>query len=192
MDFIRKNASEFQSGYTGYYLKPATCPHCGVGTDAVVTAREVFPFTGNANLLFASAKCTGCHRTFFFSCVRESGNSDAEVVSIYPNTADPFRNETLEKISPRFMNLYNQGIAAEKEGHIELAALGYCKALEILDYLQQRELINTPDLIRILGDEYTHYEKDYPEQDLVILKGYMEIFLKQIEMQYMIRHMTKD
>ena len=92
MDFIRKNASEFQSGYTGYYLKPATCPHCGVGTDAVVTAREVFPFTGNANLLFASAKCTGCHRTFFFSCVRESGNSDAEVVSIYPNTADPFRN----------------------------------------------------------------------------------------------------
>ena len=79
MDFIRKNASEFQSGYTGYYLKPATCPHCGVGTDAVVTAREVFPFTGNANLLFASAKCTGCHRTFFFSCVRESGNSDAEV-----------------------------------------------------------------------------------------------------------------
>jgi predicted amidophosphoribosyltransferase len=29
MDFIRKNASEFQSGYTGYYLKPATCPHCG-------------------------------------------------------------------------------------------------------------------------------------------------------------------
>ena len=218
MDFIRKNASEFQSGYTGYYLKPATCPHCGVGTDAVVTAREVFPFTGNANLLFASAKCTGCHRTFFFSCVRESGNADAEVVSIYPNTADPFRNETLEKISPRFMNLYNQGIAAEKEGHIELAALGYCKALEILvkdyaiseldkpaeevveknlfdsvaDYLQQRELINTPDLIRILGDEYTHYEKDYPEQDLVILKGYMEIFLKQIEMQFMIRHMTKD
>ena len=116
------------------------------------------------------------------------------------------------------MNLYNQGIAAEKEGHIELAALGYCKALEILvkdyaiselgkpaeevvkknlfdsvaDYLQQRELINTPDLIRILGDEYTHYEKDYPEQDLVILKGYMEIFLKQIEMQYMIRHMKKD
>ena len=52
MDFIRKNASEFQSGYTGYYLKPATRPHCGVGTDAVVTAREVFPFTGNANLLF--------------------------------------------------------------------------------------------------------------------------------------------
>ena len=62
----------------------------------------------------------------------------------------------------------------------------------VADYLQQRELINTPDLIRILGDEYTHYDKDYPEQDLVILKGYMEIFLKQIEMQYMIRHMTKD
>ena len=35
MNFLRKNANEFQSGYTGYYLKPATCPHCGEKIDPI-------------------------------------------------------------------------------------------------------------------------------------------------------------
>ena len=183
MNFIRKNASEFQQGYTGFYLKPAVCPHCGTGT--------------------------------VFANLRESGNTDAEVVCIYPSLAKEYTNDTLEKISPRFIAMYNQSLRSEKAGDTELAALGYCSALETLvkdyalselgkpaeevvtkqlfdaisDYLLQKDLINTPDLRRILGDNYTHYEEKYPEQDLLILKGYMEIFLKQIEMQYLIKHM---
>jgi hypothetical protein len=215
MNFIRKNASEFQQGYTGFYLKPAVCPHCGTGTDAVSTAREVFAFSANANLLLSSVKCTSCSKTFFFANLRESGNTDAEVVCIYPSLAKEYTNDTLEKISPRFIAMYNQSLRSEKAGDTELAALGYCSALETLvkdyalselgkpaeevvtkqlfdaisDYLLQKDLINTPDLRRILGDNYTHYEEKYPEQDLLILKGYMEIFLKQIEMQYLIKHM---
>ena len=214
MNFLRKNANEFQSGYTGYYLKPATCPHCGVGTDAVATAREIFAYSGSSNLLLSAAKCTGCHKTFFYANLRESGNSDAEMVCIYPDRKLDYKNETLEKISPRFIRMYNQALNSEKIGDIELAAIGFCAALETLikdyaidelgkpaeevavknlyqviaEYLLQKDLINTPDLIRILGDDYVHYEDRYPVHDLVILKGYMEIFLKQIEMQYMISH----
>ena len=213
MNYLRKNSNEFQSGYTGCYLKPATCPHCGTGTDAVSTAREIFAYSGSSNLLLSAAKCTSCHRTFFFANLRESGNSDAEVVCMYPDKNIVYENDTLKKVSPRFIRMYNQALYAEKNGDTELAAIGYCTALTTLikdyaigvlgkpaeevasrnlyqvigDYLLQKELINTPDLIRILGDDYVHYNDRYPTRDLVILKGYMEIFLKQIEMQLLIR-----
>lgn len=213
MNYLRKNSNEFQSGYTGCYLKPATCPHCGTGTDAVSTAREIFAYSGSSNLLLSAAKCTSCHRTFFFANLRESGNSDAEVVCIYPDKKTEYDNETLKKVSPRFICMYNQAMRSEKNGDTELAAIGYCTALRTLikdyavnelgnpaeevaskslyqvigDYLLQRDLINTPDLIRILGDDYVHYNDRYPARDFVILKGYMEIFLKQIEMQLLIR-----
>ena len=136
------------------------------------------------------------------------------MVCIYPDRKLDYKNETLEKVSPRFIRMYNQALNSEKIGDIELAAIGLCAALETLikdyaidelgkpaeevavknlyqviaEYLLQKDLINTPDLIRILGDDYVHYEDRYPVHDLVILKGYMEIFLKQIEMQYMISH----
>ena len=123
-------------------------------------------------------------------------------------------DETSEQIITALDTLQADTLKAEKIGDIELAAIGLCAALETLikdyaidelgkpaeevavknlyqviaEYLLQKDLINTPDLIRILGDDYVHYEDRYPVHDLVILKGYMEIFLKQIEMQYMIGH----
>ena len=109
MNFLRKNANEFQSGYTGYYLKPATCPHCGVGTDAVATAREIFAYSGSSNLLLSAAKCTGCHKTFFYANLRESGNSDAEMVCIYPDRKLDYKNETLEKVRFLLENVVQNG-----------------------------------------------------------------------------------
>lgn len=58
----------------------------------------------------------------------------------------------------------------------------------IATYLQQADLVNTADVVRILGNDYTHYERKYPEHDFVLLKKYMEIFLSQIEVKYMIKH----
>ena len=43
-------------------------------------------------------------------------------------------------------------------------------------------------VVRILGNDYTHYERKYPQHDFELLKGYMEIFLKQIEVRYMVNH----
>ena len=182
MNFLRKNANEFQSGYTGYYLKPATCPHCGVGTDAVATAREIFAYSGSSNLLLSAAKCTGCHKTFFYANLRESGNSDAEMVCIYPDRKLDYKGfcAALETLIKDYA-IDELGKPAE-----EVAVKNLYQV--IAEYLLQKDLINTPDLIRILGDDYVHYEDRYPVHDLVILKGYMEIFLKQIEMQYMISH----
>ncbi|MSA02943.1 DUF4145 domain-containing protein [Lactonifactor sp. BIOML-A3] len=126
----------------------------------------------------------------------------------------PYKNDILSNISERFINMYNQSLQAEFVENIELAAIGYRSALEILvkdfavielnkthdevvkkslcsaigEYLAQPELVQTADVIRILGNDYTHYQRKYPEHDFTLLKGYMEIFIKQIEVQYMVKH----
>ena len=126
----------------------------------------------------------------------------------------PYTNEILSSISERFINMYNQALQAEFVDNIELAAIGYRSALEILvkdyainelgkdsdevskkslcnaigEYLNQQDLVATADVIRILGNDYTHYKRKFPEHDFDLLKGYMNIFLKQIEVQYMISH----
>ena len=124
------------------------------------------------------------------------------------------KNENLAAISERFIDMYNQALQAEYNQNFELAAIGFRSSLEILikdyaiqelgepaetvakqslcnaiaTYLQQADLVNTADVVRILGNDYTHYKRKYPEHDFVLLKKYMEIFLSQIEVKYMIKH----
>lgn len=126
----------------------------------------------------------------------------------------PYCNDILATISPKFIDMYNQALQSEHAGNIELAAIGYRASLEVLvkdfainelhepannveekklfdaisQYLNQPDLINTADVVRILGNDYTHYKRKYPQHDFELLKGYMDIFLKQIEVQYMINH----
>lgn len=162
-----------------------------------------------------SCICTSCRKTFFFGCYKNRAASDnAPMVCLYPSAISNYDNQLLENISPRFIDMYNQALRAEATGDIELAANGYRSAIEILvkdyaiselkvskeevckkdlfkaisEYLKQEELIKTSDVIRILGNDFTHYERKYPQHDFSILKGYLNIFIKQIEAQYMINH----
>ena len=39
------------------------------------------------------------------------------------------------------------------------------------------------DVVRILGNDNTHYERDYENIDFSILKQYLNIFIEMIEVQ---------
>lgn len=211
-EYLIKKASAFGS-YSGNFKKPSVCPHCGFGTDAPLSEKNVFFFNGH-QLFVSVCRCTACNKNFFFAYEYNAGKTDYDPI-IYPCKAfTPFSNEILENISPRFINMYNQALQAEFHNHLELAAVGYRSALEFLikdyaikelnqsseevvtkklcnaiaTYLNQEDLVKTADVVRILGNDYTHYERKYPQHDFELLKGYMEIFLKQIEVQYMVKH----
>lgn len=210
--YLTKPASIFSSNLRGNYIKPATCPFCGYGTDATFVKKEIYSFDKNY-ILAGSCKCTSCEKIFFFACEYEE-NLLHNPILYPPISFTPFKNETLSAISERFIDVYNQALQCEFVGNIELAAIGYRSSLEILikdfaikeleksleevsskklcaaisEYLNQPELVRTADVIRILGNDYTHYKRKYPEHDFHLLKGYMDIFLKQIEVQYMINH----
>lgn len=215
MKFITKSASSFYSSFSFKYQKPAICPHCGFGTDAIVKENNYYSFN-DGRLLTSVCECTACHKSFFFACENPGTNTDdAPMVCMYPSTQiEPYKNENLAAISERFIDMYNQALQAEYNQNFELAAIGFRSSLEILvkdyaiqelgepaetvakqslcnaiaTYLQQADLVNTADVVRILGNDYTHYKRKYPEHDFVLLKKYMEIFLSQIEVKYMIKH----
>lgn len=213
LKYLIKSGKEFHAGYNFNYQKPATCPYCGTSTDAILANKSNFSLDGKA-MITSSCKCTACNKTFFFACVSD-GNGNAPNVCLYPDvTFVPYQNDILKSISERFIDMYNQALQSEFVGNIDLAAIGYRSALEILvkdfainelgkdteevskkklcaaigEYLNQDDLVKTADVIRILGNDYTHYKRKYPDQDFKLLKAYMEIFLKQIEVQYMIKH----
>ncbi len=125
-----------------------------------------------------------------------------------------YQNQILESVSPRFISSYNQALRAEIRGDIELAAIGYRQALECLvkdyainecgadkekvvktklfdaisEYLGEKDLVSAADVVRILGNDYAHYERKYPQHDFELLKRYMEIFIKLAETKMLIAH----
>ncbi len=213
MKYIKKSAQAFSPSFSFSYQKPAVCPYCGFGTDAPLKEKNFYSFNGG-HLLIATCECTACHKFFFFACDSPDGH-DAAIACVYPSTKIiPYVNENLAAISERFIEMYNQALLAEYNQSIELAAMGFRSSLEILvkdyaikelhepadvvakqdlcnaigKYLNQAELVATADVVRILGNDYTHYQRKYPEHDFALLKKYMEIFLSQIEARYMINH----
>ena len=144
----------------------------------------------------------------------DTANKKADFVDFFPRNNQEYSNELLQPISPRFISAYNQALRAEERQDIELAAIGYRHALECLIkdfaikelnlnydevvkkslcdaiklYLEEKDLVSTADVIRILGNDYTHYERKYPEFDFALLKQYMEIFIKLVETRVLIMH----
>lgn len=210
--YLVKPANTIASNFSGKYNKPATCPFCGYGTDAPVVKKETYSFNGHY-IIAATCQCTSCGKFFFFASEYHK-DSLYQPITIPSISFIPYENENLAAISERFIDMYNQALQSEFVGNIELASIGYRSALEFLvkdfainelgkpreevikkklhnaigEYLNQNDLVSTADVVRILGNDYTHYERKYPQHDFDLLKGYMDIFLKQIEVQYMIKH----
>lgn len=211
--YLIKPAEIFGSNFVGQYKKLATCPFCGYGTDATFVHKVPYQFN-ETHILAATCNCTSCGKTFFFATEYAKGK-EYTPITIPSISFVSYTNEILSSISERFIDMYNQALQSEFVGNIELAAIGFRTALEILikdfainelgkdpdavskkklcdaigEYLLgQQELVATADVVRILGNDYTHYKRKFPEHDFELLKGYMNIFLKQIEVQYMIKH----
>lgn len=214
MNFLSKPANCFVNSFSFDYEKPATCPYCGIGIDAPIRDPHYWNL-GEGYLLSAAGTCTACHKSFVFGAFHETNDSGiAKNVFIYPSVAyEKFQSENISQFSSRFIDVYNQSLLAEFNGSIDIAAIGFRTSLEILikdfainvrgddssevsklkligaisKYLSG-DLAASADVIRILGNDYTHYQKKYPDMDFVILKKYMEIFIKQIEVSYMIKN----
>lgn len=188
------------------YLKVQTCPYCNIGTDAPGCESKVFSVDGGF-IYSSSYKCTSCDKTFFVSYFREKDSDLFKPFSVYPNFQDKVFSDEITKISPRFVKLYNQAYKAEYDNNFELAGCGYRNALEVLikdyvinvlnekredvakkklckmieSYLNDVDMSNCADVVRILGNDNTHYERDYENIDFSVLKQYMNIFIQMID-----------
>lgn len=215
MDFSDKKTISIGSNnyFSGTWKKPLNCPRCGYGTDAPLTGCSVIRMD-SGYFITVAMKCTHCQKTFISLYEATDPPETAQFIRCYPSySGDPVPTQ-LSDMSPRFADLNRQAQTAEEHELIDIAAVGYRAALEVLvkdyaikelsepeeevkqkklagaigKYLKQEELVATADVVRILGNDYAHFERQYPQLDFNTLKYYYQIFLNMIKVQYDIKH----
>ncbi|WAX05235.1 hypothetical protein AC844P1_00024 [Anaerostipes phage AC844P1] len=205
--FFPKSGSEkFNS------VLPVECPHCGAYSTPQIVASSNLDFLNYKLWLFVFFN--DCCEKHSYALYKRMGEN-AEFLGILPVFHKTYQlPESIQKISPRFVSLFNQCFDAEENGSVELAGSGYRNALEILikdyaiqelqknkkevckkslskcieDYLPTVSLAQSADVIRVLGNDHTHYERKYGDIDLEVLKRYLHIFINTIDCDYLIRH----
>lgn len=201
--------------------RPIKCPHCDAFVEPSTMGHQRVEYESSKYLYIVTFKGECCSKLFFACYLNpttgENANN-AELLLIYPSQKPVPLSEQINEISPRFVELYNQCYTAEKNNHFELAGSGYRNALEVLVkdyaikelskdesevkkkslyeaislYLPSIKIQNSADVIRVLGNDYTHYERKYTEIDFNVLKAYLDIFIKAIEMEYLMSHPVVD
>jgi len=195
---------EIVKGSAARVSVPCVCPHCGFSMAPSVVSHATASARGISYLFLVLLP--NCCETAFYAVFTKQGTASYSYSTHYPNQAPLVLPESLE-FSQRFIDLYAQAHTAEINGHIELAGSGYRNALEVLikdfaitklkkaesevvgkklwrvieDYLPFDSLKNSADMVRILGNDYTHYQRRYNELEFELLKRYMLIFIDRID-----------
>lgn len=158
-------------------------------------------------------QCNSCGKKYLATYDIDIKSKKGTFKAFYPVLAVTYENDLLQSVSPRFVDLYGQALRAEANGDIDIAATGYRNALECLvkDYaineLHEKQetverkslfdaisayldeaLLKTADVVRILGNDYTHYTQKYQDIEFENLKAYMEIFISLVETKVRINH----
>ena len=193
--------------------KVSTCPYCGISTDAIRIDVKAFSITDGL-IADVAYKCTGCDKIFHVSYKKMKDEEIFIPYSVFPNFQGKEFSKEIQSLSPRFIKLYNQAYKAEYDTNYELAGCGYRNALEVLIkdyainilgekkedvvkcklykaielYLKDVDMSNCADVVRILGNDNTHYERDYENIDFDVLKQYLNIFIEMIEVQIKIKN----
>ncbi len=201
------------SEYNFVLYKPMLCPLCEAFQDGTVSERFLFQTnTVKVKIGVVSYRCTHCSGMYVVTYLVDKESKRADYCQMYPDNKQKFFDEEIIKVSPRFIDMYNQSLTAESNRNFDLAAMGYRASLEILvkdfaintlkeerdtvisrslcnaigKYLESEELIKTADVVRILGNDAAHYMRKYPEHDFNILKKYMQIFIELVRVKLMI------
>lgn len=195
------------TGTTVNFNIPICCPHCGHSVTPNIISNSLITYRGQTRLLTIVYKGDCCDLPFF-ACYSYTSKDDTKLLSIYPSIKPALLPEKIQECSPRFIELYNQAYTAEQNNHLELAGAGYRNSMEILikdfainklnipreevvkktlydaigTYLKEINLATSAaDVVRVLGNDFTHYESKYDDIDFTVIKRYLEILITQIE-----------
>ena len=195
--------------------KPMLCPHCLAFQDGITIGAHVMELGDAEYLSVIKFRCANCNKLYVVMYTFNMHTKSSKYELTYPAISLSYSNERINKVSPRFIEMYNQALQCESVGNLDLAAIGLRASLEILikdyainelkksrdevagkklfdsisEYLSKDpELISSADVVRILGNDFTHYDRKYPEHDYEVLKSYMSIFIQLVDTKLMLTH----
>lgn len=176
---------------------PEKCPICRYSIEPKVLSCNLINLGSCSKLLSITFFCTHCHRPFIAEY--SSSNIDSPVSMAPSAPPSAIFQPSIAKISPQFVKIYNQALAAEFNDLDELSGIGYRKALEFLIkdfavYLHpdERDNIISAPLSRCisayipdediralasraawLGNDFTHYSRRFSDFDIDDLRRFI-------------------
>ena len=185
------------------------CPICK--TALVITPIEGIAFynagSGSSNLS-VFCYCPSCKNTYINTYKYSLGIATQKIKS-EPNHFKkvPF-NEKIEKLSPSFVEIFNQAKQAESSQLNQIAGIGYRKALEFLikdftisqnpdkeehiksaqlghvirDYITDNKIKDLAEKTSWIGNDETHYVRKHTDRDIEDLKRFISACVYFINM----------
>ncbi|MGB7202300.1 MAG: hypothetical protein WBD16_08515 [Pyrinomonadaceae bacterium] len=186
---------------------PDECPLCH---------KNIFPIFLTAiqsserpNEIQTAFRCTSdeCD-SIFIGVYRESQSSNYLLEELRPkSTFEASFEPTIKDLSPAFVKIYNQAIAAEAHDLDQIVGIGLRKAFEFLikdfaiylspndadaikakwlknvidEYIEDPNLKKVAERVTWLGNDETHYERLWSEKDLKDLKRLIHLSLNGID-----------
>ena len=126
------------------YEEPEKCPLCKHAIKPQPLHVGLYSDNQNKTFLTALYLCKHCYRSFVTLATTNPGNHTDPQALLYCGPSKHEEKEfsqDLTALSPRFVKIYNQALAAEDAGLDQICGIGYRKALEFLikDYLIHKE-----------------------------------------------------
>lgn len=195
---------------------PRQCPKCGGygAPTAITSSSSQVPSTNIhvVNFIFFCHNCESYFYMFYEASLKDPCNSS--FLFVYPPSKSTELPDFMKKVSPRAVSLFYGSENALNNGFVDLAGTGFRNCIEILikdfavkennvnssefkgknffqiidDYLPNMKLKNTSDVVRILGNGFTHYENEYTYEDLLTLRKYFDIYIRLFEGEYLANH----
>lgn len=141
---------------------------------------------------------------------------------IYPGIGIEIKIDArIKDVSPKFQRIYRQALTAESMGLDEIAGMGHRKALEFLlrDYAKDTYSDKADSIDRTnsigsvihnflaeehpklaiaaeraawLGNDETHYRRDWQDKDLQDLKTLLALVISEVESQLLLRDLPEE
>lgn len=202
-------------GLSGLFVpKMLNCPHCAVASDFSRQSSYSVEYEESLYFLVVHWKCTNCKKKHVQYYDVDFVNKISKFIASYPGVNIKVASDAFKELSPRFYDYLSQALFADYHNHQDLAAMGFRSALEILckdfvikemgvaqekvenmhlqvlidTHFPEVKLKNTAHLVRMLGNDYTHYVKRYSTEEYQTLKIAFEYFTALLEMQYFAAH----
>jgi hypothetical protein len=160
--------------------------------------------------LFACPR-ESCRSGFVAIWSQDSSTSPWSFTGVYPSTLEPTnKSRFIDGVSPTFYVIFDQAREAEHYQLLEIAGMGYRKALEFLikdyliskapaeqheeikrkmlgpciaDYVTDQRIKSVAERAAWLGNDETHYVRRWGDHDVTDLKRLIDLTVKWIEME---------
>lgn len=190
------------------YTPENKCPICYTSFDGSHLSAYIKPAAWP--VLYILHFCHACNQCFlsFYSKHYYSDEYTLEKSTPKSYQEEQFSNH-ITKLSPEFVEIYNQSLEAEIEGLSKICGMGYRKALEFLikDFIIYKHPDDRDKIIKMplspciqnyidnknikelalksawIGNDQTHYLKKYENRDTIDLKNFIEAVVYYISME---------